>query len=437
MNGDRTFRCLALVNVFSRRAGRMAPRIVALALVWLLFAPAVVRAQLPPPTHSTLTRFGYYFVNERYGDDTAAVWPYTNLYIASAELYDTSPANIANWHIPFAASLQKAVLHHKAILLGMPADVPVHPSMTWDAVLDVAQNYWGQVKYVELSHEVDRTPQEMQARIDLFNAKLQARGLAPREISATFSPAQILTTNAILAPGLSIAGIEAYMDGPGDPNPQVNVSLLNAYLVTAKSRVHNAGKKIFLIAQGYDRNGEWTNMTTLEALQRPVYLSAYADSAVEAILVFNYNRQNAQGTIGGTKVHPELQQAHREIGSVLAISPAMAIDAPSMNATVTQPFHIGGWAIDRAAPPGVGTGVDAIHIWAYPWTGAAPIFLGVGMYGGSRPDVAAVYGAQFAASGYGLNVGGMSAGTYTIVVYAHSSVSMLFNQAQFVVVTVQ
>jgi hypothetical protein len=268
----------------------------------------------------------------------------------------------------------------------------------------------------------------MQDRIDAFNAKVIARGLAPREMEATFTTGQIFTTDGIYAPGLTHVAVEGYLPPPGSPTPQVNVGNLNSYLASAKARVRGAGKKMFLIMQAYNMSGQWSNITTLEALQRPIYLNAYNDPDVEGILMFNY------GVPNGTKYIPQLQQAHREIGSAMRISPAMNIDAPAYNSTVSQPFHIGGWAIDRAAA--TGTGVDTLHVWAFPWSGAPPFILGAATYGGTRPDVAAAYGAQFQWSGWGINVGGMPPGWYTIIVYSHSSVSGLFNNEQAVVANV-
>jgi hypothetical protein len=385
-------------------------------------------AQLPGATHPNLVRFGYYFVNERYGDDTAAVWPYTNLYVAIADGYDS---NNPDWQTPFAASLQKAAVNHKAIYLGMPGANPSQASITVDAVLDVAQPYWGQVAYVDVLSEpaASFTSTDMENRINDISAKIAARGLSPRPFGATFDTA-ILTTNAILATNLSFANIEAYVAAPGDPDPQVNINTLNNYLATAKSRVHNAGKQIFLTGQAYDRNGTWTNMTTLEALQRSFYLNAYADPDVVGILLFAYGRT------GGTRDHPVLQQAHREIGSVMNISPAMSIDVPSPGATVTQPFALAGWAIDRAAAPGSGTGVNTLHVWAYPAGGAPPVFAGVASYGDYRPDVGAAYGAQFTYSGFAVSVSGLALGQYTFAVFPYSTVGSNFTAPKLIVLNV-
>ncbi len=60
--------------------------------------------------------------------------------------------------------------------------------------------------------------------------------------------------------------------------------------------------------------------------------------------------------------------------------PAMFLDQPGAGAVLQQPFTMGGWALDGAAASG--TGVDTIHVWAYPnpGSGAAPVFVGVAQY---------------------------------------------------------
>ena len=107
----------------------------------------------------------------------------------------------------------------------------------------------------------------------------------------------------------------------------------------------------------------------------------------------------------------------------------MSIDLPAPESTVTgSAFGIAGWAVDRSAP--TGTGVDAVHIWAYhnPGSGEAPIFLGVASYGQSRPDVGSVLGSsRFNNSGYSLGVVDLPAGVWDIAVFAHSTVSHSFD----------
>jgi probable HAF family extracellular repeat protein len=110
-----------------------------------------------------------------------------------------------------------------------------------------------------------------------------------------------------------------------------------------------------------------------------------------------------------------------------------AIDAPQQG-RVSVPFMVAGWAIDLGAREG--SGIDTVHVWAYPDGGAAPIFLGVAAYGDRRPDIAATFGEQFAGAAYGLAVDNLSPGTYNLVVYPHSAVTGDFHGARVVRVTV-
>ena len=80
---------------------------------------------------------------------------------------------------------------------------------------------------------------------------------------------------------------------------------------------------------------------------------------------------------------------------------------------------VAGWAADLDSPSG--TGIDGIHVWAYPQSGEPPVFLGQAAFGGRRPDVAAVYGDRFLRSGFGLHVPDLPPGTYHFAVFAWSS----------------
>jgi lysophospholipase L1-like esterase len=121
---------------------------------------------------------------------------------------------------------------------------------------------------------------------------------------------------------------------------------------------------------------------------------------------------------------------------VTVVPSAQAVlDTPGPGASVAQPFAVSGWAIDVAALGG--PGIDAVHVYAFPLGGGAPVFLGEADYGILRPDVAGFAGSQFLASGYGLVVGGLAPGGYQIVVFARSAVTGSFDAQAVVVVQVQ
>jgi glucose/arabinose dehydrogenase len=113
----------------------------------------------------------------------------------------------------------------------------------------------------------------------------------------------------------------------------------------------------------------------------------------------------------------------------------LAVDTPKTNTTVDRPFAVAGWAIDTGAT--TGTGIDAIHVWAYPVAPASgsPVFVGTGTFN-DRTDVASIYGAQFRPSGYAVTAS-PPPGTWDLVVFAHSSVTGQFDAVQVIRVTVR
>lgn len=117
------------------------------------------------------------------------------------------------------------------------------------------------------------------------------------------------------------------------------------------------------------------------------------------------------------------------------VGPQVVIDTPSPTASgVSQPFVVAGWAADLDAD--IDTGIEAVHVWAYPLTGDAPVFVGTASLGGARPDVGAVYGDRFRKSGYGIIVSGLAPGDYDVAVFAWS-VARGFIPAKTVRVTVR
>jgi sugar lactone lactonase YvrE len=133
--------------------------------------------------------------------------------------------------------------------------------------------------------------------------------------------------------------------------------------------------------------------------------------------------------------------ARREVRIVLhpkgsnRVGAQVVIDTPAPNAKVARSFVIAGWALD--VDDQVGTGIDALHVWAYAAGGGDPIFIGAASYGGVRTDVAGVYGERFTNSGYGIVVDSLPPGTYDLAVFAWSTVKNGFIPAKVVRVTVR
>jgi hypothetical protein len=116
-------------------------------------------------------------------------------------------------------------------------------------------------------------------------------------------------------------------------------------------------------------------------------------------------------------------------------APRMWTDTPTANQTVPGTFGVAGWALDLGSASG--PGVSAVHVWAYPATGAAPIFVGAAQMGFARPDVAAFFGSsRLTNSGWGV-VGSLPPGNYTLVAFALSSVTGTFNNTSVIPIRVQ
>ena len=113
---------------------------------------------------------------------------------------------------------------------------------------------------------------------------------------------------------------------------------------------------------------------------------------------------------------------------------ASSLDSVASAFRRNDPILVAGWAADLNSADG--TGVDTVHVWAYPIDGSAPIFVGAAEYGGARPNVATVHGERFLKSGYGLTVQGLAPGTYDLAVFPHSTVTRGFGPAGVVRVTV-
>jgi hypothetical protein len=101
-------------------------------------------------------------------------------------------------------------------------------------------------------------------------------------------------------------------------------------------------------------------------------------------------------------------------------APEHVLEHPVALQSLAQPLTVSGWAIDAGMPSG--TGVDAVHVWAYHnfGNGTPQYMLGAATYGDARPDVAAARGSRFLNSGYHFTMTGQPPGWYRFVVSSHS-----------------
>lgn len=109
----------------------------------------------------------------------------------------------------------------------------------------------------------------------------------------------------------------------------------------------------------------------------------------------------------------------------ITTSATVMLDAPHTGALLSQGFLVGGWAADFGAPSG--GGIDLVHVYAYPASGAPPVFLGAASVNVRRPDVAAAFGSQFGSTGFNLFAPQLAPGGYRIVAFGRSLVSGTFS----------
>jgi glucose/arabinose dehydrogenase len=126
---------------------------------------------------------------------------------------------------------------------------------------------------------------------------------------------------------------------------------------------------------------------------------------------------------------------YKPVSRIATILPSarMFVDIPRAGASVASRFRVAGWALDASAA--AGTGVDAIHVWAYPAGGGAPVFVAANPTFVPRPDVGAIFGPAFTPSGFQLE-GSLAPGAWTLVVYARSTRTLTFTQAVAVPITI-
>ena len=102
-------------------------------------------------------------------------------------------------------------------------------------------------------------------------------------------------------------------------------------------------------------------------------------------------------------------------------SPVTQVDAPGPGQVVVLPMTVAGWAIDASAA--ASTGVDSVDVYAQPSAGGTETYLGRASYAIDRPDIGAVYGAQFRPSGFALTTTLPGVGSWVVKVKSHSMLS--------------
>lgn len=140
--------------------------------------------------------------------------------------------------------------------------------------LALLRPYWGKVTIVELRdepHQWSRAQVDAMAR--MVKQEIAAAGLAPKPIGATFGDKAILLDTRWTAPALDVVGVECYIMPVAGETPASARKRMDVHVKRQVVRVKELAplKKISIVPQGFDRNGAWTRMDTLVAVQRPAF----------------------------------------------------------------------------------------------------------------------------------------------------------------------
>ena len=113
----------------------------------------------------------------------------------------------------------------------------------------------------------------------------------------------------------------------------------------------------------------------------------------------------------------------QEKGVLVTVLPGTRGAIDPLGPSVPRNFVVSGWAADVSAT--IGPGVDSVHAWAYPASGAPPVWVGAATYCPERADVAALYGEPSGRPDIGCSRRWPGQHTRSVV-FAHSTVTGAF-----------
>lgn len=277
---------------------------------------------LPTPVNPSM-HFGYYYVDWKGAYYGPEVNSYTNLYIATLDNYDSGLEGD-----PLLDALDRSLARAVVDGLSIHLRLSLNNNRYWELryrILDTAAPYRKNIVRIELFDEPhdlgwrlnnDDWTAENVSRFILGDPATGDRGyLYELQIRDLVRPLGIVYRHVDLpsavpppsmeANGLNWIGIEAYLDGPGNIDPQVNADDLLRRLRRAVQRVP-PNRDIVIVMMAYERLNQWVNKPdTLRDLQIPAYIVAAETPDVVSLNMFAYARP------GGTRDKPLLKTSHR------------------------------------------------------------------------------------------------------------------------------
>lgn len=248
-------------------------------------------ADLPAPNHSLL--YGYWFdvsaprdFDQYLNDYRLDVIGVVNAVVILAQSANGDLGLLDSW---FQNLSGKSILFYPDV--GSAAAPTINDNTT--ACVNIAAPYWDSINYI-MFDELPFDAAGTDAFLDSFNVFLDGLGL-PHKPFYVNSGIVLAAGGSWASSRVDVAGFDAYIDparqNDGDVVTQLN-NLIDANLALL------AGKPCIITTMGYDRNGLWTNMESLSALQDPPYTKSYNNTTVLGIIIFSFGRH------GGTHFLP-------------------------------------------------------------------------------------------------------------------------------------
>lgn len=174
--------------------------------------------------------------------------------------------------------------------------------------LEYLRPYWPRVEALELADEPPWSAAQARQQARMVNEEVKRAGLDPRPLAIVYTRSQILSSRVWDVDEVAIKGLEFYLDPKPHETVQQAQARMRAMATSLTKRVGRA--RVFAVGMAYDRNGWWTNMQTLKAVQLPIFQAARALEAQGRLLglgLFSFARP------GGVLSHPFLGEEHHRL----------------------------------------------------------------------------------------------------------------------------
>jgi hypothetical protein len=158
---------------------------------------------------------------------------------------------------------------------------------------------------VSVADEPAWTVSELSARAASVRAEMASLGLSA-PVGVVLHAGQMDLAGA----EVDWVGVECYLRAPGPSSPEAAADEMRRVCSALAAEVP-AGKRVVFVGQGYSRNGAWTNVETLRAVQRPVLDVAMGEPRALAVVYFAWGRPS------GVRYYPELRAEHESIWGFL------------------------------------------------------------------------------------------------------------------------